>query len=109
MAFHLGCMRALHDRRLLEKVRVISTVSGGSVIGACWAYWTVDFAEFESRIARILRTGFNGAIARSVFFSRETPKIYATLICTAVPALLLGAVRIMLRLFRFGLALPTKA
>src|SRR5258705_10146693 len=75
MAFHLGCLRALHDRDLLKKVKVISTVSGGSVIGACWAYWDVDFAEFDRRIEQILRRGFNGAIARSLFFSQQTPRI----------------------------------
>ena len=28
IAFHLGCLRALHDLGVLEKVGVISTVSG---------------------------------------------------------------------------------
>ena len=33
MAFHLGCLRVPHDLNLLGKVKVVSTVSGGSVIG----------------------------------------------------------------------------
>ena len=37
MAFHLGCLRALHDLGILDRVRVFSTVSGGSVIGALYA------------------------------------------------------------------------
>jgi len=57
IAFHLGCLRALHDRNLLDKVKVVSTVSGGSVIGACFAYWDVEFAEFDRRVVRILRNG----------------------------------------------------
>src|SRR5579864_796576 len=108
MAFHLGCLRALHDRGLLEKVRVVSTVSGGSVIGACLAYWDVDFAEFDRRIVGILRKGFNWSIARSVFTSRETPKILATLVCTAIPAMWLGALGAALTLVRSITRLPTR-
>ena len=33
-AFHLGCLRALHDLGVLNQVKILSTVSGGSVIGA---------------------------------------------------------------------------
>lgn len=109
IAFHLGCLRALHDRNLLDRVKVVSTVSGGSVIGACLAYWDVEFAEFDRRIVQILRNGFNRSIARSVFFSQETPKIFATIFCTAIPALGLGALRIVLRFIRLISGLPTKA
>lgn len=108
IAFHLGCLRALHDRNLLDKVKVVSTVSGGSVIGACFAYWNVEFAEFDRRVVRILRNGFNRSIVRSVFFSQETPKIFATLFCTAFPTLGLGSVRIALRFIRLITGLPTK-
>lgn len=108
MAFHLGCLRALHDRGLLDKVRVVSTVSGGSVIGACLAYWGVEFDEFDRRITSILRKGFNWSIARSVFMSRETPKILATLVCTALPAMGLGLLGVMLALVRGMTRLPTK-
>lgn len=109
IAFHLGCLRALHDMGLLEKVRVISTVSGGSVIGACLAYWDVEFAEFDRRIVGILRKGFARSIIRSVFLSQETPKILATMVCTAIPTLGLGAARIALRLIRLATGLPIKA
>lgn len=108
IAFHLGCLRALHDRDLLKKVKVISTVSGGSVIGACFAYLDVEFAEFDKRIVGILRKGFNRSIARSLFFSQETPKIFATILCTAIPTFGLGSVRIVLRFIRLITGLPTK-
>ena len=36
MAFHLGCLRALHTAGLLERADVLSCVSGGSVIGAIY-------------------------------------------------------------------------
>lgn len=107
MAFHLGCLRALEDRDLLKKIKVVSTVSGGSVIGACWLYSGDNFLEFDCRMVKILRKGFNGSIARSLLFSQETPKILATLLCTAIPTLMLGAVKITLRLIRLVTLLPT--
>ncbi|WP_179199448.1 patatin-like phospholipase family protein, partial [Streptomyces viridochromogenes] len=33
-AFHLGCLRALHDRDLLDSIRVVSGISGGSLLAA---------------------------------------------------------------------------
>ena len=48
IAFHLGCLRALHDRGILDQVRVISTVSGGSIIGAMYAYSNVPFEELKN-------------------------------------------------------------
>ena len=36
IAFHLGCLRALHDQGILDQVKILSTVSGGSVIGALY-------------------------------------------------------------------------
>lgn len=108
MAFHLGCLRVLHERGLLNKIRVVSTVSGGSVIGACLAYWGVDFAEFDRRIIGILRSGLNRSIGRSVFLSGQTPRIFATLVCTAGPALVLGTVGMVLKLIRAATRLPTR-
>lgn len=35
-AFHLGVLDALHTLGLLDAVRVLSTVSGGSIVGAAW-------------------------------------------------------------------------
>jgi NTE family protein len=107
MAFHLGCMRALHDRGLLERVTILSTVSGGSVIGACWAYWDCDFAEFDRRMTALLQKGIQRSIAWSVFFSAEVFKIAATIVVTAIPAALIGLARIALRLLNFVSRIPT--
>ena len=38
-AFHLGTLKRLRELGLLQKVDVISTVSGGSIAGAYWVYW----------------------------------------------------------------------
>jgi NTE family protein len=75
IAFHLGCMRALHDRGILDQVRVISAVSGGSVIAGMYAYGQGTFEEFERRVVELLRRGLTGSVLRRAFFS---PRIIGT-------------------------------
>jgi NTE family protein len=48
IAFHLGCLRALNQLGLLDRVKVLSTVSGGSVIGAYYMAHQGDFPSFEA-------------------------------------------------------------
>lgn len=61
IAFHLGCLRALHRLGLLDRVAVLSTVSGGSVIGAYFHAQVNakggDFAAFEANIRALLARG----------------------------------------------------
>jgi NTE family protein len=71
IAFHLGCLRALNDRGVLQKTSVLSAVSGGSVIAAMYAYWNDSFKEFDHRVLELLRRGLLGAILRHFFFSPE--------------------------------------
>lgn len=64
IAFHLGCLRALNDLGVLDKINVLSTISGGSVIGAYYAYTPgKSFDEFESDIRTILKHGLQLSIA----------------------------------------------
>jgi len=64
IGFHLGCLRALNDLGILENIGVLSTISGGSVIGAYYAYTPMKpFDEFEADICRFLRQGFQRSIA----------------------------------------------
>jgi NTE family protein len=77
IAFHLGCLRALHDRGLLDRISVLSAVSGGSVIAAMWAYDGSDFKEFDNRVSSLLKRGLVWGIARHTFASPETPRILA--------------------------------
>ena len=58
MAFHLGCLRALHDLNLLNQIKVVSTVSGGSVIGGLLVVNSDPFPEFELRVRSHLSRGF---------------------------------------------------
>ena len=67
IAFHLGCLRALHDLDLLSRVQVISSVSGGSVISAMYAYSNDPFREFEERVLELLGRGLHRDICRQVF------------------------------------------
>lgn len=67
IAFHLGCMRALQDLGLLSRVNVMSSVSGGSVISAMYAYSNDSFREFDERVVRLLRRGFECDLFRQAF------------------------------------------
>jgi NTE family protein len=64
MAFHLGCLRALDDVGILDQIRVLSTISGGSVIGAYYAYTPgKSFHAFEADVRGFLQRGFHRSIA----------------------------------------------
>lgn len=57
-AFHLGALRLLNRMDLLRDVVAISTVSGGSIVGAAWVLGVMDgrpFAEFDARFTAFLR------------------------------------------------------
>src|SRR6266446_1185057 len=60
IAFHLGCLRALHDRGILPQVAVMSAVSGGAVIAAMYTYSQDSFEDFEARTVKLLRSGLVG-------------------------------------------------
>ncbi|MGW1395700.1 patatin-like phospholipase family protein [Streptomyces nigra] len=66
-AFHLGCLRALHDRDLLDRIRVVSGISGGSLLAALWAYGPPDFDDFDAATTDLLRSGMQLDIARRAF------------------------------------------
>jgi NTE family protein len=71
IAFHLGCLRALHELGILERVSVLSTVSGGSVIGALYVATDAPFPEFEARIRRLLERGLFRPALRTAFMTTE--------------------------------------
>ena len=66
IAFHLGCFRALNDLDLLGRVQVLSSVSGGSIIGAMYAYSSDSFAGFDRRVVELLRRGLQRDICREM-------------------------------------------
>jgi NTE family protein len=67
IAFHLGCLRALNQLGLLDRVDVLSTVSGGSVIGAYFHAHQGDFASFEAKMREVLSQGLVRRMCRKMF------------------------------------------
>lgn len=78
IAFHLGCLRALHDRGLLDKLQVISAVSGGSIIAAMYAFSRDSFESFEERVKQLLKNGLVVSIAKEMLLSPILFKIILT-------------------------------
>ncbi len=74
IAFHLGCLRALSDLEILSRTRVVSSVSGGSVIAAMYAYRDESFDQFDERVISLLRSGLLRPIARNALFSAVMPR-----------------------------------
>ena len=87
IAFHLGCLRALHDRGLLDKITAMSTVSGGSVIGALFAYSDKPFQEFEKDIINLLSKGLTCGLIRYIICSKNFFNILFCMIFSGICAL----------------------
>lgn len=51
-AFHLGTLEKLHEMGILGKIDIISTVSGGSIVGAYYCYCLAkgSFDEFRENM-----------------------------------------------------------
>lgn len=71
IAFHLGCLRALHRTGLLSRARVLATVSGGSVIGGLYALHDGSFEDFEAKVRSVLKSGLVGMAVRTAIASPE--------------------------------------
>jgi len=106
IAFHLGCLRALHDRGILERARVISSVSGGSLITALWAYGDEDFDTFDAGVQALLRRGLQGAIARRTLLSGRIPQQLGTRLLAGGAATAARTAGTVTRLTRDGGQIP---
>ena len=99
MAFHLGCLRALHDEGLLDQVATISAVSGGSVLAALYCQTPGDFATFEVKTQQLLKRGFlrpailqavssfEGLKALANFAAVGTDRLLAFVVCRVLGGL----------------------
>ncbi|WP_299318407.1 patatin-like phospholipase family protein [uncultured Porphyromonas sp.] len=56
-AYHIGTLRALHRLGLLDKVDVLSSVSGGSITAAYYALHKDDYEDFERSFIKGLSRG----------------------------------------------------
>ena len=101
IAFHLGCLRALYDRELLPQLEVISSVSGGSVISAMYAYSSDDFESFDKRVRDLLRRGLTRSILRSLLFSPVAFATAGTNLIAGSSALGAGVLRTAAKGFQF--------
>ncbi|MDX1996640.1 MAG: patatin-like phospholipase family protein [Thermoanaerobaculia bacterium] len=107
IAFHLGCLRALHDRGILDKVAVLSGVSGGSVIAALYAYSDEPFEAFARRVEATLSRGMVWGIAREAFLSSELPKIVVATVLAGAAASVARTLQLLGWLLSL-VSLPTK-
>ena len=96
VAFHLGCLRALHRLGILDRVEVISTVSGGSVIGACLHAHAGDFPSFETKIRTLLARGLAGPMRRKLF-SLLGLKITAAFVLVSAVAACVSCLRLLVK------------
>lgn len=106
IAFHLGCLRALHELGILPQVKVISTVSGGSVVGALYAATDAPFPEFETRVRTMLARGLAGPTVKAAFFTIEGSKAFLSAAVTGTINLAFHAVS--WGVWATGLAAPAR-
>jgi len=100
IAFHLGCLRALKRLRLLDRVEVLSTVSGGSVIGAYFHAQVCveggDFAAFETNMRAILARGLVRPMWRKLF-SPLGIKVVAAFALVGIAALVVTLIKTLIK------------
>lgn len=95
MAFHLGCLRALHKLDLQDQIEVLSTVSGGSVIGALYAANRDPFPAFEQRVRSHLARGFVRPAIRKALTTTEGLRALYCLLLLLSTNLFLSAVSLV--------------
>jgi NTE family protein len=104
IAFHLGCLRALNRLGLLDRVAILSTVSGGSVIGAYFhAHFHAkvgDFASFETKIRALLAQGLAAPMCRKLF-SVTGVKVAAAFTVVGLVALTVTLIKMLIKVARW--------
>lgn len=84
-AFGLGALRALHDRGVLPDVRVVSGISGGSLLTAMWAYGPSDFTDFDASVTEFLQHSLQNELGRRTMGPRRTVKNLSSFVAAAAP------------------------
>lgn len=95
IAFHLGCLRALKELGILDRVAVLSTVSGGSVIGAYYQLHQGDFSAFETEIRKLLTTGLARPMLKKLF-GRHGIRVAFAFVVTAAVAIPIAVMRFLI-------------
>lgn len=73
--YHLGTLRKLKEMNILDKVDIISTISGGSITGAYYGLKGHDFDTFDKGLINIVKK----SMIRGIFFSFRFLIIIASL------------------------------
>ncbi|UVK35823.1 patatin-like phospholipase family protein (plasmid) [Mesorhizobium sp. AR10] len=100
IAFHLGCLRALHRLGLIERVVILSTVSGGSVIGAYFHAHKGDFPSFETKIRELLAQGLVKPMVKKLFSPLGLKVLCSTLLIGSI-AICTAILRMVMRIARW--------
>lgn len=108
IAFHLGCLRALHAEGILEGVQVISAVSGGSVLAALYCSHNGDFPAFEASVRTLLARGFIKPAIKTAVTTLEGLKALLCVIPLAAIQCVTFLVRLAFRLLPKSLALKAR-
>jgi NTE family protein len=83
-AFHLGTLRKLHEMGILQRVDVLSTISGGSITGAYYCLQKQDFEAFEKYMLDALGSK---DVIKQVFLSFTFIKTILFFLLFLVPAI----------------------
>ena len=65
-AFHLGTLRKLKELNVLEKIDVISSISGGSITGAYYSLFGKNFDDFEKGLLKGLK---RSSVITAIFYA----------------------------------------
>lgn len=86
VAYHLGCLKALHEHNILNNVSIISSISGGSLMLGLYAYSEEAFPAFEQKVKDLLKDGLVKKALKNYFFRfypLVTIPIYLSLVLVA--------------------------
>lgn len=72
--YHLGTLKKLKELKILDKVDVISTNSGGSITGATYGLHKDNFEAFEA----VIRQGVKRSVIKGVLVSWQFLLVFAT-------------------------------
>ena len=106
IAFHLGCLKSLNELGILEQIDVISSVSGGSLIAAMYAYSSGTFEEFEEKVLSLLHDGLFWSILKECIKPRNLFFSLLSFILSVIPGILFdisrGAISFLLEISHLG-------
>jgi len=90
VAFHLGTLRALQDLAMLDCVKVVSGVSGGSVMTGLLGYGEESFENVEASTVAFLRRGLVIPALRKLASPKRIIPLIASSLLVTLPAMVLG-------------------